>query len=161
MAQPFVSIRSRDFPDFARRARLVDKRILTSLRREVKSLGDGALEASRRTLRMPPPDDSPEWSVGAREAIEAGLRVQLSFGKSNAGVRLVAAPNKLNPEQRGFLKAYNKTKFRHRVFGQDVWVQQKGRPYFGAVILPHLNKTDVKQMLRVIDDAFKEVGARR
>lgn len=161
MAQPFLSIGSRDFRDFAARARSVDKKVLTSLRREVKTLGSGMLEGSRKTLLMPPPNDSPEWSVGAREAISAGMRTQLSFGKSNAGVKFVASPSRLDPEHKGFLAAYNQKSIRHPVFGnRSVFVQQQGRPYFGSVILQYLNKNDVKQMLRVIDDAFRAVGAR-
>lgn len=160
MAQPVIGIGSRDFRDFAARARTVDRKILTSLRREVKTLGAGMLGESKKTLQLPPPDDSPEWSVGARDAIAAGLRTQLSFGKSNAGVRFVASPSRLPAESRGFLAAYNKKSFRHPVYGQNTYVTQQGRPYFGSVILKHLNKDGAKQMLRVIDDAFKAVGAR-
>lgn len=161
MAQPFLSIGSRDFRDFAARARSVDKKILTSLRREVKKLGEGMLESSKKTVLLPPPNDSPEWSVGAREAIAAGMRTQLSFGKSNGGVRFVASPNRLPAEHKGFLAAYNQKSIRHPVFGnRRVFVEQSGRPYFGSVILQYLDKNEAKQMLRVIDDAFKSVGAR-
>jgi hypothetical protein len=156
-----VSIRSRDFQDFQRRAKAVDKRIIPKLRKEMKSLGAGSLDASKATVLLPPPGDSPEWSVGARQAIADGMRVQLSFGKATAGVRLIASPNRLDPRQRSFLAAYNLPQFRHPVFGnRNVYVTQQGRPYFGSVISKHLKKSDVKQMLRVIDEAFKAVGAR-
>ncbi len=156
-----VSIRSRDFQDFQARARVVDRRILPRLRKEIKSLGGDSLAESKATVLLPPPDDSPEWSVGARQAIAGGMRVQLSFGKATAGVRLIASPNRLDPKQRLFLAAYNQPSWRHPVFGNSsVYVTQKGRPYFGSVIAKHLKKSDVKQMLRVIDEAFKAVGAR-
>lgn len=155
-----VSIGGRDFQEFARRARVVDKRILTSLRKEIKVLGSGMLDASKAELRQPPYGDNPDITAGSREAIAAGLRTQLSLGKNTAGVRLIAAPNRLDAKHRGFLAAYNKSTIRHPVFGnRGVFVTQKGRPYFGAVISKHLKKHDVKRMLRVIDEAFKSVGA--
>lgn len=156
-----LSIGGRDFPEFARRARIVDKKILTGLRKQVKILGSGMVGAAKDAILQPPYGDNPDVSAGSREKVAAGMRTQLSLGKNTAGVRIIAAPNRLDAKHRGFLAAYNTSSIRHPVFGnRAVFVTQPGRPYFGSVIAKHLRKNDVKQMLHVIDDAFKSVGAR-
>ena len=57
------------------------------------------------------------------------------------------------------VKVYNMPTFRHPLYGnRQVWVQQKGRPYFNAAILP-LQAQMQDRIYFAIDEALRSIGA--
>jgi hypothetical protein len=47
------------------------------------------------------------------------------------------------------------------VFGQDaVWVEQKGRPYFGSAIQEVMNRELAAEINAALEDALMSIGAR-
>jgi hypothetical protein len=70
--------------------------------------------------------DRSSWS----SRIPGAIKLRLSLSARNPGVRLVtdvaAAPHARPFEGQGD----NRPTFRHPVFGRDVWVQQRKRPFF-------------------------------
>lgn len=98
-----------------------------------------------------------------RGALQAGTRVTImASNPRTAGVKIVTSGAKLPPNKRALVKAMNKESFRHPVFANPShvrnwrtkavralaafrgiapkkvqswkWVEQKGHPYFGAVL---------------------------
>lgn len=91
--------------------------------------------------------------VGARDAIKAKLRTQVSTSKTRPGVRIVGsgAP---------FARSYNTLRFRHPVFGNRAkWIEQAGRPYFSHVIEMHRRELE-EQVWNAIDDGLEAMGRR-
>lgn len=75
---------------------------------------------------------------GTREAIARGIGLRIAPGVRTPGIRVVSAGSTLDPSRKAMVKAFNRTTFRHPVFGnRNDWVNQSGRPYFGAVIDRH------------------------
>lgn len=112
-----------------------------------------------------------EYQVRTNTAalVAAGISFRMDMGK-NPGVRFSASSSKLPPERKPMTKALNRKSFRHPVFmrttrkkgirgllgGRDVvWVEQAGRPYFGAVILD-----EREQLLGAINDAMDRIADR-
>lgn len=74
-------------------------------------------------------------SRGARDAVAAGLRTRVVAGKSRQTIRITGSGE-------AFARSYNLPRWRHPVrfnpattSAKNVpWVEQAGRPYFGAVV---------------------------
>lgn len=129
-----------------------------SLRRNMREVGVDGVKEVQNTVRLPPPNDSPESdSRGSREKIAAQTKFEVNFTKRSAGVRFRTRGGDLG----NFAAGYNqKRPFRHRVFGQNVWVNQQGRPYFGVVLTDEKRMQMVARLQNVIDDANKAIGAK-
>jgi hypothetical protein len=79
-------------------------------------------------------------STGLRQQIAKATRVTISAGTRVVRVRLWVNPKKM-PEGKGKLPALMEgdgTKWRHPVYGHDVWVAQPSESYFRPAIPPHL-----------------------
>lgn len=129
-----------------------------SLRRNLREQGAETLREMKSVIRMPPPNDRPDITAGARDALERQTKFEVNFTKRSAGIRFKTTPGTLG----NFIFGYNsKSPFRHPVFGnQKVQVKQQGRPYFGAVITKDAAKKMVDRLSAVIDDANKAIGAK-
>lgn len=91
---------------------------------------------------------------GLARGLAAGTKVSIRTGARTAGVSIVTTGAKLPADKQAMVRAYNKPSFRHPVHGnRDVWVNQKGRPYFGAVL-------DEKKpaMLAAMEAALKDAA---
>lgn len=137
-----------------------DKSLTTALRKRIKNAGNIAADSVRKKLALSSPgggDDSGE----SRAALIAATRVTVSFAKRAAGAKIVTGSGGLDAAHKGLLKVYNKTSFRHPVFGNtDNWVPQKGRPYFNAGIYEALNKSLVDEIRAALDEATRAIGAK-
>lgn len=137
-----------------------DPELARALRKRIRNAGNLAKEEVQKTLRLPSPDGGDDSGEG-RAALAAATRVSVSFGKKAAGAKIITSSSKLPAENRGLLHVYNKESFRHPVYGnENVWVAQKGRPYFGAVITRMIGKAIQAEVHKALDDAMKAIGAR-
>ena len=117
-----------DVADFARlfaRTSVVDAKLRTSLRRNIRNVAKLAAADSKREVLQPPlrPGVNPHHT-GLRQQIAAGIGVSILTGNSRVGVQITS---------RGFLaRAYDKPQgWRHPTFGNTgVWSTTYGRPYF-------------------------------
>lgn len=136
-----------------------DPELARQLRRRIKHAGDKAAQAVRAKLAEPSPDGGPDPGYG-RAAIAAATKVTVSFAKRAAGTRIVSSASRLPPQHKGLLNVYNKETFRHPVFGnRNEWVEQKGRPYFGAVITKMITRETLIEIRAALDYATQQIGA--
>lgn len=131
-----------------------------ALRKNIRDIGNRAVGRVKDALREDPPGAGADmWDVGSRAALIGGTRTAISFSKNRAGVRIVTYGTKLG-KRIGFLKAYNTPRFRHPTFGQEPWVQQQGRPYFGVVIQEIADQQMRDEMEDALRSAFRAIGAK-
>lgn len=88
---------------------------------------------------------------GLRASIASATKLQITA----KGVRFVVQSAALPPSQRTLPRHLDSAKgWRHPVFGdREVWVEQKGRPYFGATI-----KKRAPAFRRAIVQAMNEIS---
>lgn len=138
-----------------------DPALTRALRKRIRNAGNVAAEEVRRTLRLPSPDGG-DNSGESRAALAAATRVAVSFGKKSAGAKITTGSSGLAEKHKGLLHVYNKTEFRHPVFGQDdVWVAQKGRPYFESAIKKVIDRALVAEIDAALDEAVQAMGGTR
>jgi hypothetical protein len=120
-----------DFKRLFARSSLVPAQLRTTLRRRILDVAKIAAGDVKAEVLKPPlhPAAQPTHR-GLREGIAAGIGVSILTGNSRLGVQITS---------RGQMaRAWDKPQgFRHRVFGQDVWVTGYGRPYFRDRIGTH------------------------
>lgn len=135
-----------------------DPALMRALRKRIRNAGQTAADKVKETLGMPSPDGGPD-NTGGREALAAATKVSLSFSSRSAGAKITTGSGRLSAEHKGLLNVYNKETFRHPVYGnQNAWVEQQGRPYFGKVIQPLVNKEMLKEIRAALDDATRAIG---
>jgi hypothetical protein len=161
-----------DGPDFARLLNALkeaDKQAATRIRRELREVGKEAARSAQDKVREDPVPDAP-GSVGTREAIARGIKVQVRTGATAQGVRISASSANLPQERKRMMRLYNKEAgWRHPVFARTksaggwrgllgareaVWVHQKGNPYFGSVIEKHRPQAEAA-LKRAMDEAHR------
>lgn len=138
-----------------------DVELARNLRRRIKNAGVVAADKVKETLLLPSPDDGPNRGLN-RALLAKATGVSVSFTKAAAGARIVTRSTRLPARHKGLLNVYNMTTFRHPVFGdRETWVNQKGRPYFGAAIMSVVNREVLAEIQAAIDDSLAEVARRR
>lgn len=147
-----ITINAPEMARFKAAADRVDKRIVSRLRRSIKTIGAGAVKEIKDTVT----DGGP-----SAEGIAAGTGMRVSFSKSTAGVKITTTNARLSAEHKGFVAAFNKPAFRHPVYGnRQAWVQQEGRPYFGVSIERVFDEKAQQEMVAVFREAMNSIGAR-
>lgn len=137
-----------------------DPALAKALRKRIKNAGMTAANEVKKTLAMSSPGGGVDDGA-SRAALIAATRVTVSFAKKSAGAKITTGSSKLAAEHKGLLNVYNMKTFRHPVFGdKEQWVQQEGRPYFGAVIQKALDESLVKEVRAALDEAAFAIGAR-
>lgn len=112
---PEISIAVEGGTDLAAALRRVPREMRPALRRELKKVGDEALQQARARS---------SWST----RIPRSLTVAVRFGRSTTGVRLEARRG-IAPHARPY-QGFGGATFRHPVFGnRNVWVAQATRPF--------------------------------
>jgi len=127
-----------DTADFRRlfaRSSLVDKKLKTALRRNIRAAAGRAAQAAREQVQQPAETESAHpHHTGLRDRIAAGISVKVMTG-ARAGVTIVASSKAMRPGEESLVKAWEKERgWRHPVFGKAVWASQRGRPYFVRTI---------------------------
>jgi hypothetical protein len=141
-SRPVLRAEAQAFRDLFGKSSEVEPKLKAALRKRMKAAADVAANDVRSEVRKPPVSGGGGRSRGLRAAIAAGIGVTISASPTKAGVVIQASRAKLPEAQRAMVRAYNKPVFRHRVFGGDTWVQQKGRPYFERPIAARANDVD-------------------
>ena len=130
MARRPLSVEAQAFNALFGKTSQVEPKLKAALRKRMKTAADQAAADVRAEVLKAPRSHGAGRSRGLRKGIAAGVKVTLSTSSSKVGVAIQATGSKLPPDMRRLVRAYNKPKFRHRVFGTGRWVEQAGRPYF-------------------------------
>lgn len=130
MAKRPLSAEAQQFNALFGKTSDVEPKLKAALRKRMKAAADQAAADVRAEVLKEPRSRGRGRSRGLRRGIAAGVKVTLSTSSTKAGVVIQATGSKLPPDMRRLVRAYNKPKFRHRVFGTGTWVEQAGRPYF-------------------------------
>lgn len=137
MANRPMSAEAESFRDLFGKTSGVDAKLKAALRKRMKAAADLAAADVKTEVRKPPRSKGRGRHRGLRDGIAAGITITLSTSATKVGVAIQATGSKLPPDMRRLVRAYNKPRFRHRVFGSSTWVDQAGRPYFNAPIEAH------------------------
>lgn len=90
---------------------------------------------------------------GLRREVAAATRIQTT----TKGVRIIVASNRLPEDQQTLPRHLDSTKgWRHPVFGGDVWVRQKGGPWFASTIKKRAPAFR-QAIVRAMDDIQKQI----
>lgn len=128
-----------------------NKELATATRKRLRTAGEAGVKDVQRHLRSGP---SKQGKHVLREGLAKGTKTSIRGGSKTAGVSIVTTGVKLSAAKQAMTRAYNKRSFRHPVGGnRDVWVNQRGRPYFGAVLDEH--KPD---MQRAMEQALRDAA---
>lgn len=150
-----------------RRLREQAKPLVGEMRDAVTSPQSKRSASIRLTKRKQRSGEEYEVKTNTAALVAAGISFRMGTGKAPF-VRFSASSAKLPPERKPMTRAFNKPTFRHPVFGRTqrakgirglfgkrdtVWVEQAGRPYFGAVLLE-----EQERLLAAIDQALDDVA---
>lgn len=139
-----------------------NKKLTSSLRKNMKAVGNEGADAVRAKLGLASPSGSAApMDAGVRAALISATRVSVSFSARSAGVKITTSPSGLSAADKGLAKGFNSKKFRHPTFGDRTkWVAQPGRPYFGSVLGEVMDRELAGRIRAALDDATKAMGAR-
>jgi hypothetical protein len=133
-----------------RAAKAFDANLAKSLRKRLREAAQVGQKDVQRRLQ----GRSFHIDEGLARGLARGTTVSVRSGTRSAGVSIRTSAKALPADKAPMVRAYNKPSFRRRVYGRDVWVEQKGRPYFGAVLDEH--KEDMRVAVETaISDAAK------
>jgi len=142
-----------DFKRLFEKSSLVEGKLKTALRRNIRVAAEQAADKVRLTVSNSPGGTvSPNpHSTGLRLAIAAGVKVKVMTG-ARAGVTIAASSAQMPTGKESLVRAWeigagSASGWRHPVFGKNVWVTQKGHPYFAKTIY------DQKEQVRAAVEA--------
>lgn len=162
-----------------------DVNLARILRRRIRNAALVGAESVKGELKEATPTGKALDGEAARNALIQATKVTVSFATRAAGARIVTGAGNLPAAQKGLLRVYNKTTFRHPVFetgdqgtarhffsgstrsrqklGRDgtlaPWVSEQGHPYFNAGIYKVLDTAMIAEIRAALDDAAKSIGA--
>lgn len=136
----------------------MDKGLTRALRRRIRAAGQIGVDAVKASLALPTPDGNTGGE--ARQKMADATTISVMFGERRAGVAIKTSGRLLGDEHRPILASYNLKRFRHPIYGSDRWVEQQGRPFFGAEISKALRGPALKEIQAAFEDAAKALGAR-
>lgn len=168
-----------------RRLKEVDKRLATKLRKSIRTGVKPAVAATKTAIKTLPITGArgggakerkkyvyaqskaktkekrqakARRASGLRDTIARAIKVDIKTGKKTAAVRILVDRSKLPPSQRTLPGHLDDPKgWRHPVFGdRDVWVAQKGGPWFERTIRRHVG-TVRNSILAAMEDLAREV----
>lgn len=131
-----------DFKALFGKSSLVEAKLKTALRRNIRQAAGVAADASRAQAEQAGGTVSANpRSTGLRAGIAAGIQVKVMTGK-RAGVTIVASSKAMGAGRESLVRAWeigggSARGWRHPVYGHDVWTTQRGHPYFAKTIFDH------------------------
>lgn len=170
--------------DLLRRLKEVNPRIARDLRRDLRRSGDQIIAAQHAILDGPLPGNATvtgkttrlvvsrdgrrayRRSVntygdvatgrgghrGMREGIKRSLSTRVSTSATRQGINIRASRRVGGV----MVNTWQATRFRHRVFATDVWLIQKGQPYFWGPVLAGW-ATARRNIEKALDDAITQI----
>lgn len=126
-----VTIDPRDMSRLLKDARTFDAALAKATRKRLRDAAqEGVQDVKSRLMGRTFRTDA-----GLARGLAAGTKVSIRTGARTAGVSIVTTGAKLPADKQALVRAYNKPSFRHPVYGnRNAFVNQRGRPYFGAVL---------------------------
>ena len=144
-----------------------DKELARSLRRRIKNAGQVAAEAVKKKLAEGGgAGGATEYAGDIADLLAAATRTTVSFTARNAGVKIATSNRLIAESDKGLLKAYNRTTFRHPVWPRGTnrrawkWVDQKAEPFFDDPIQKVADTVFMAEVQAAIDDAFDQLRER-
>lgn len=134
--------------EMRRNVRVAAKPVIVDLRRAVMSV---EVTSTRHGTARPDTD------TDLRRRVAGALTTSVT----RTGVRIVVNGRKVGPYG-GALSRYldadspRAQRWRHQVFGHDVWTMQQGQPWFFVTIVRHVD-TFRRAVLRALDDAIDKL----
>ncbi|MEV7684463.1 hypothetical protein [Streptomyces bungoensis] len=139
--------------------RMDDKELKKRFRKELRKAARPMVLAVRQAIRQIP-STRPYSASGLRGQLSKAVKLELRTAGRQAGVRIRMDGRKMD---RGTLPRLVEgegvergrrvdTRWRHPVFGKDVWVQQPPKPYFYKTVqrLGPLSRASVNKVLNQI-----------
>lgn len=139
-----------------------DPKLVTALRKRIRTAGQVGVDAIRAELDKAPPSGEPDPS-GFREALKDGTSTKISFSRTQAGVKITTSSAKLPANEKNLFAAYNRKKgYRVPLFGDRSRLTiQYGRPYFGAAVFKDSTLIRMnEEILKALDVAVDAIGGR-
>ncbi len=160
--------------EIKRRLRAEAKPLVGEMQKAVKDPTSKRSAKIVQTKRKQRSGEEYEVRTNTSALVAAGIGFRMGTGKTPF-VRFSASSSKLPPERKPMTRALNKPKFRHPVFARTtrakgirgllgkrdtVWVEQAGRPYFGAVILDERERL-IEAIAKAMDEVAENIGRSR
>jgi hypothetical protein len=139
-----------------------DPKLVSALRKRIKTAGQVGVDAIRAALDVPPPTGEPDPS-GFREALKAGTSTKVSFSRTGAGVKITTSSARLPADEKNLFAAFNRKRgYRVPLFGDRSRLTiQYGRPYFGAAVFKDSTLIRMnEEILKALDVAVDAIGGR-
>lgn len=161
--EPALTLSAPNLARVAKEAKAADKRITRRMRASIRAAGQSAVGDVRAEIDKIP--SSGRFNTGIRTGLKAGTGVSISVASPRTAKVIIATRGaKLPPGKRPLVKALNRPSFRRPVFPdptkpRSTWtyVEQQGRPYFGAAILAHRQELEAG-IWRALVQAQKEIA---
>jgi len=178
-------VESDDFRNFYIATRNIDKKILASIKKELKKAAEPALADVKKAVLATPSEahhhleGAPRPKVGFRASIAASLKIGFKATKKRSGVIIRVDSKKFaaiseaggrTGKKVGKLPRYlegamRKTAWKHPVFGQNMdkpetWPVQKKHPFLRPTVEKHRPEF-VKAMEVAVDHALKEIEKKK
>lgn len=132
-------------------AREFDRTLYLNVRRRIRTIVQPAVDRMKSNLTS----GGYRTDVGMRAGIAAGTKVSIRTGLRSAGVSVRTSSNAMRPGKAPMTKAWNKRSFRHPAGrNHDTYVNQSGRPYFGATLNPLRGPLEI-----AVNEALSETAA--
>lgn len=116
--------------------RMDDREVLKRFRRELRATAAPLVPAVRASIAAIPVK-GPK-STGLRKRLQKATQLQMKTVGRQAGIRILVNPAKMPSGQKALPQymegAEGHTRWRHPVYGHDVWVTQEPHPYFFKVV---------------------------
>ncbi|MFI1767524.1 hypothetical protein ACH41H_36505 [Streptomyces sp. NPDC020800] len=155
------SIFVRDSGDLRRISRelraMDDKKLKAKFRRELRKAAQPLVPKVRQSIRNIPSQQaySPD---GLRAALSRATRVEVKTTGREAGVAIRVDGRKMPAHMKSLPSMVEgKKRWRHPVFGHDVWVDQPKQPYFYNVVRS-AGVQARRAVNRVLDDISREIS---
>lgn len=126
-----IRVESRDFARLFGRSAAVERKLKTTLRRNIRIAGKDVVVDLQNEVR----GGSYGTNRGLRDRIAAGIGVSLMTG-AKPGIVITASPKAMQDNEKSMVAAWQSKKgWRHPAFGNpEVWVSQMGRPFFFSTV---------------------------
>lgn len=170
--------------DMLARVKEVNPRLARDLRRDLRRSGDEIIAAQHAILDGPLPGNAEVVSTtsrlvvsrdgratyrrktyvfgdvatgrgghrGMREGIKRSLSTRVSTSATRQGINIRASRRVGGV----MVNTWQATHFRHKIFGKNVWMIQKGQPYFWGPVFAEWDNTR-RKIEKALDDALAAI----
>ncbi|MFJ4551098.1 hypothetical protein ACIP4X_18035 [Streptomyces sp. NPDC088817] len=137
--------------------RMNDPELKKRFSKELREAAKPMVPAVRKAIREIP-SKRRYTASGLRGRMSKAVKLEVRTSGKDAGVRIRVDGRKM-PDKEKSLQSYMegvKPRWRHPVFGHDVWVQQPAKPYFFKTV-DRLGQQTRQSVNRAIDQVAKDI----